>query len=183
MADRVLHLGRWKLIYTGRKEVKRRRRREVGKIVGSGEERERESRGIYDGGSAYVSTHYGVHGIKEAAFTTSHIPFTASEIWHLYKSSTTFVATSITREYQPCPPISFLPSKKDVYRSFVWCRTVSTNCEYIIACISCAFSPFFLSFRRSNKKKKGIGRWSRVPSFNRLCIYRLAPLVSYPFEE
>ena len=43
-------------------------------------ERERESRGIYDGGSAYVSTHYGVHGIKEAAFTTSHIPFTASEI-------------------------------------------------------------------------------------------------------
>ena len=90
MADRVLHLGRWKLIYTGRKEVKRRRRRrkrrrrEVGKIVGSGEEREaereRKSRGIYDGGSAYVSTHYGVHGIKEAAFTTSHIPFTASEI-------------------------------------------------------------------------------------------------------
>ena len=46
MADRVLHLGRWKLIYTGRKEVKRRRkrrrRREVGKIVGSGEERETE---------------------------------------------------------------------------------------------------------------------------------------------
>lgn len=42
MADRVLHLGRWKLIYTERKEVKRRRRREVGKIVGSGEERERE---------------------------------------------------------------------------------------------------------------------------------------------
>ena len=90
MADRVLHLGRWKLIYTGRKEVKRRkkrrRRREVGKIVGSGEEREterereRKSHGIYDGGSAYVSTHYGVHGIKEAAFTTSHIPFTASEI-------------------------------------------------------------------------------------------------------
>ena len=42
MADRVLHLGRWKLIYTGRKEVKRRRRREVGRIVGSGEERETE---------------------------------------------------------------------------------------------------------------------------------------------
>lgn len=47
MADRVLHLGRWKLIYTGRKEVKRRRRREVGKIVGSGEERERERESWY----------------------------------------------------------------------------------------------------------------------------------------